>query len=90
MSKKYSFEMKLAIVQEYLEGSLGSQLLVQKYNVSNQSLIYKWLDQYKKDREEGLRTRKTKTKYLLNFKLNVLRFKQDTGASYKDTAHALA
>lgn len=88
MSKKYSYELKLEIVQEYLEGTLGGKLLARKYNISSDSLIFKWVNQYKKDGKEGLRSRKTKTKYPLNLKLNALRFKQDTGASYQETANA--
>src|SRR5699024_10119100 len=38
--------------------------------------------------KEDLQIKKTKKKYPLNCKLNVLRFKQDTGASYKETANA--
>lgn len=38
--------------------------------------------------KEALQIKSTKRKYPLNFKLNVLRFKQDTGASYQETANA--
>lgn len=88
MSKKYSYELKVKIVQEYLEGTLGFTLLAQKYNVSDRSLIQKWVGQYKKYGKKGLKRKKTKKKYPLSFKRDVLKFKQDTGASYKDTANA--
>lgn len=38
--------------------------------------------------KKALKQKKRNKKYTLNFKLDVLRFKQDTGASYKDTANA--
>ena len=88
MSKKYSYEFKLKVVQEYLEGSLGYALLAKKHNISSKTQIQNWVNQYKEDGKEGLKRRKTKKKYPLNFKLDVLRFKQDTGASYTETANA--
>ena len=87
MSNKYSFEFKLKIVQEYLKGPLGYTLLAKKYHVSYKSEIQKWVNQYKKHGKEGLKIKKNKEKYPLNFKLDVLRFKQDTGASYIETAN---
>ncbi|MDN6194127.1 MAG: helix-turn-helix domain-containing protein [Alkalibacterium sp.] len=88
MSKKYSDELKLKIVLEYDKGPLGAKLLAKKYDISSHSLIHTWINQYKEFGKEGLQTKKTKRKYPLNFKLNVLRFKQDTGASYRETANA--
>lgn len=88
MSKKYSYEFKLKIVQEYLNGTLGYTLLSKKYNISSKSQLQKWVNQYKKYGKEGLKTKRRNKKYTLNFKLDVLRFKQDTGASYKDIANA--
>lgn len=88
MSKKYSYEMKLNSVQEYLNGSLGTPSLAQKYHVSNCSLIQTWINQYNTYGKKGLKKKKTNNKYPLNFKLDVLRFKQDTGASYRETANA--
>src|SRR5690625_2296026 len=88
MSKKYSYEFKLKIVQEYLNGTLGYTLLSKKYNIPSKSQLQKWVNQYKKYGKEGLKTKRWNKKYTLNFKLDVLRFKQDTGASYKDTANA--
>lgn len=37
---------------------------------------------------DGLKRKKGKTTYPLDFKLNVLHFKQSTGASYSETANA--
>lgn len=88
MSKKYSYELKLKVVREYLDGDLGPSSLARKYHISSDSLIHKWINQYKEHGEEGLQRIHTKTHYPLNFKINVLRFKQDTGASYQETANA--
>lgn len=88
MSKKYTFEFKFKVVQEYLNGPLGYSLLTKKYNISGKSQLHKWVNQYEKYGKDGLKTKKNKAKYPLNFKLDVLRFKQDTGASYRVTANA--
>ena len=85
---KYSYEIKFKIVQEYLNGTLGYTLLAKKYSISDRSLIQKWVNQYKINGKDELQSKGTKKKYPLCFKLDVLRFKQDTGASYKDTANA--
>ncbi|SDK18629.1 Helix-turn-helix domain-containing protein [Alkalibacterium thalassium] len=58
MSKKYSYEFKLKIVQEYLNGTLGYTLLSKKYNISSKSQLQKWVNQYKKYGKEGLKTKK--------------------------------
>ena len=87
MSKKYSVDLKLKIVQEYLQGTMGARVLAKKYDLSSKSLVTKWTNQYKQFGEAGLRHQITKQHYPLNFKLDVLRFKQDTGASYKETAN---
>ena len=88
MSKKYTYEFKLKVVREYLNGPLGTPLLARKYNVSYHSLIQKWVNQYQNNGKKGLQIKKKNKKYPLNFKLDVLRFKQDTGASYEETANA--
>ena len=66
---------------------MSTKLLARKYDVSSKSLVTKWINQYKQFGEAGLRHQITKQHYPLNFKLDVLRFKQDTGASYKETAN---
>lgn len=88
MSQKYSYEFKLKVVEEYLNGTLGYTLLAKKHHISTTSLIEKWVNQFKTNGKEGLKTKRRNATYPLNFKLNVLRFKQYTGASYIDTANA--
>ena len=85
---KYSDKFKLRIVEEYLNGTLGYTLLARKYSIPSRSVIQTWVNQYQINGEEGLQAQKTNNKYALPFKLDVLRFKQDTGASYKETANA--
>src|SRR5690625_891525 len=83
---KYSGEFKLKIVKEYLEGPLGYRLLAKKYDIPNKSPIQKWVNSYNALGEDGLRNKRSKTVYSVQFKLNVLNFMKQTGASYRDTA----
>ncbi len=85
---KYSYQFKLKIVLEYLNGTLGYNKLAKKYGLSDSILVRRWVNQYKTYGIEGLQTKKRKNKYSLPFKLDVLKFKQDTGASYTSTANA--
>ena len=71
MSKKYSVDLKLKIVQEYLQGIMGARVLAKKYDVSSKSLVTKWINQYKQFGEAGLRHQIKKQQYPLNFKLDV-------------------
>ena len=88
MSKRYSYEFKLKVVLEYLNETLGYNLLAKKYSIPSKGQIQKWVNQYKQCGKDGLQTKRTKKKYSFTFKLDVLRFKQDSGASHKETANA--
>jgi transposase len=83
---KYGFEFKLKIVKEYLENSLGYKLLAKKYGIPNKSPIMRWVRAYKAFGEEGLHKKRSKMVYSVQFKLDVLNFMKQTGASYQDTA----
>lgn len=52
---KYSYEPKLKIVQEYLNGPLGSHLLTKKYNIPSDTPIKNWINQYKKYEKDALK-----------------------------------
>ncbi len=83
---KYSNEFKLEIVKEYLEGSLGYNSLAKKYSISSCTTIRCWVQAYKTLGEKGLCKKHTKQVYTVQFKLDVLNFMKQTGASYQDTA----
>ncbi|MET1012911.1 MAG: transposase [Paenisporosarcina sp.] len=83
---KYSDEFKLKVVKEYLEGSLGYKPLARAFNISTESQIKRWVRAYKEFGEAGLRRISVKKVYSVKFKLDVLNFMKQTGASYQDTA----
>lgn len=83
---KYSYEFKLKIVKEYLENSLAYRLLAKKYDIPSKSPIERWVSAYKAFGEDGLRRKRSKRVYSVQFKLDVLHFMKQTGASYQETA----
>ena len=82
---KYSEEFKLMVVQDYLSGSLGYTLVAKKHGVTTSPLKC-WVRAYKEFGRSGLFVKKKKQIYPVKFKLDVLHFMKQTGASYQDTA----
>ena len=83
---KYSEEFKLKVVKEYLEGSLGCISLAKKHGIPNHSQIQRWIRAYEAFGEDGLRRKQSKQVIPVQFKIDVLHFMKQTGASYQDTA----
>lgn len=83
---KYSEGFKLRMVKEYAEGSLGYTLLARKYGIPSSTPIKRWVRAYQVFGEEGLRKKQTNQVYSVQFKVDVLHFMKQTGASYQDTA----
>ncbi|MCH4382005.1 transposase [Staphylococcus haemolyticus] len=86
MGKHYKYEIKLKIVQEYLQGKLSYKRLVEKYSMPNESLIKRWVYQYLEVGPEGV-DKKLKSKvYTRDFKVSILRFRQENKLSYREAA----
>ncbi len=83
---KYSQGFKLKVVQEYLKGNLGYLLLAQKYGMPSSTPIKQWIRAFKAFGEKGLQRKTKHEEYPVQFKLDVLNFMKQTGASYQDTA----
>ncbi|WP_217697293.1 helix-turn-helix domain-containing protein, partial [Oceanobacillus sojae] len=83
---KYNEEFKIKLVTEYLYGNMGYKSLAKKYNMGSETSIVEWVKVYKSQGIDGLRRRKTKEKYSVQFKLNTIQFMLQTGASFLETA----
>ncbi|WP_319961232.1 transposase [Virgibacillus natechei] len=83
---KYSEEFKIKLVTEYLHGNLGYKLLAKKYNMPSQTPLQDWVRASKTQGMEGLKRRKRKEAYSVQFKLDTVQFMLETGASYQETA----
>ncbi|MCT4422702.1 transposase, partial [Lactococcus cremoris] len=44
---KYSFELKLKVVQDYDNGVGGCDYLAKKYHVTNEAIVRRWVKAYK-------------------------------------------
>lgn len=82
---KYSEEFKIKLVTEYLSGNLGYKLLAKKYNMPSQTPLQDWVRAYKTQGMEGLKRKKVKEVYSVQFKLDTIQFMFETGASYQET-----
>ena len=83
---KYSEGFKLQIIKECAEGSLGYNLLAKKYGVPNQAQIERWGHAYKAFGRERLRKKPFREVFSVQFKMDVLHFMKQTGASNQETA----
>jgi transposase len=78
---KYSLETKLEAVYDYLDSTESIRDIAQKYNVSK-SLLNIWVTKF---RQHGLAAfQKTYTNYSVEFKMDVLNYINDMGASIEE------
>lgn len=83
---KYSDELKITVVKEYQEGFLGIRPLAKKHGIKSKSVVERWIRLYEKYGAEGLKGKKNKETYSVQFKLDVLSFMKRTGSSETETA----
>lgn len=81
--KLYSNELKLKIVQRYLEGSYSTREVAKEFHC-DASDVRKWKDAYLEHGVEGLCT--THKSYTGEFKVTVVEYIKNTGASVRQTA----
>ena len=86
---KYNLEFKLKVVKEYLEGNIGYASLAKKYNISNKSIIQRWVEIFKNQGYEGLEIKRKNSKYSFEFKLNTVNLYLTGEMSYQSLANEL-
>ena len=82
---KYSFEFKMQIVRDYVSGEGGYGYLGKKYNL-DESIIRRWVTNYKQYGEEGLLRSRQKQAYTFEFKLHVVELYLTSELSYQELA----
>lgn len=87
MGKHYKFDFKIKIVQEYLNGTQGYYALTKAYGLSSTSILRRWVDQYLKYGSKGLDKKLKNRSYSRDFKVSVLKFRQENHLSYRETAN---
>lgn len=86
---KYSFEFKLKIVQEYLEGKGGYRYLANKHGIKSSGQVRYWINAYTEFGEEGLYRKRQNKKYSVQFKLDAIELYQTSELSYHEVANIL-
>ena len=81
--KIYSSELKLKVVQRYLQGNMSIRSVAEEFCV-DQSDVRKWKDAYLQHGAAGLCT--THGTYTGDFKVAVVEYMHNTGASTRQTA----
>jgi len=84
---KYDAGFKMKVVKEYLEGQDGYKRLANKYGISSKQQIKKWVNQYEQYGEKGLERQQTRKTYPSQFKMDVLHYMKQTGASHFETCN---
>lgn len=86
---KYSFEFKLKVVLEYLEGRTSQGILYKKYSIPSPTAIKRWINAYETLGPEGLKRSRKNNFYPLDFKLNVVKLYLSGEGSYQCLANKL-
>lgn len=86
---KYSYELKMKIVQDYLNQRGGYLFLANKYGISGKTTIQKWVASYKAMGKESLKRSRQIKSYSVQFKRDAVELYLTTEVSYQDLAIAL-
>jgi len=79
--RKYSVETKLKVINAYLNSGESLRTIGNQFNI-NDSLVHRWVTKYN---QHGISAFKnTYTKYSIEFKLDVIKFITETGASIEE------
>ena len=82
---KYSFEFKMRVVKEYLDGQGGYRNISKKYGI-HQCLVDRWVANYRQYGEKGLARSRQQKSYTFEFKLNVVELYLRSELSYQEIA----
>jgi transposase len=76
---KYTEDFKLAVVQRYIEGTMGYKLVADQFNIRNRSLVTRWVGFFRVHGKDGLKAKRDS--YDAAFKLSVLQHMWDNELS---------
>ena len=86
---KYSFEFKMRVVNDYLNGNGGYRYLAQKYGIPQDSTVQKWVNAYNTLGAEGLKRSRQKKVYSFEFKLHAVELYLSSEVSYQELTNTL-
>lgn len=83
---KYTKELKIKLVLEYLSWESGGQdKIANKYKIP-QSTLKNWILKYQSGGFDNLTKKQSNDKFTSEFKLSVIQYRQITNASLRETA----
>ena len=92
-NKKYNSELKIKAVKMYLEEGKPCKEVAEELGIKCVSIIYKWIDTYKTQGEEGLKSLNYKSanrkRYKLETKIKAINMISNEGKSYKEVTKKL-
>jgi len=83
---KYTTDFKLAVVQRYLEGTMGYRMLAEQFKITNHSLVERWVGFFRSHGKDGLTSKRSS--YDAAFKFSVLQHMWDNRLSKGQAATA--
>ena len=86
---KYSYELKLKIVEDYMNGKGGYNFLAGKYGIADHSTVRKWVTSYKTLGKDSLKRSRQNKSYSVQFKLDAVELYLTTEMSYQELATEL-
>jgi transposase len=84
--RKYTTDFKLAVVQRYLEGTMGYRMLAEQFKIANHSLVERWVRFFRAHGKDGLTSKRSS--YDAAFKFSVLQYMWDNRLSKGQAATA--
>lgn len=86
---KYSYELKMKIVEDYMNGQRNYRFLAGKYGVAYASSVKKWVKSYKTLDKDSLKRSHQNKSYPVQFKIDAVELYLTTEMSYQDLATEL-
>lgn len=84
---KYNFNFKMKVVKSYLNGEGGLRSIANKYGIGSETQVRIWVNAYKTLGKDGLKRKKQKTCYTVQFKLDVINYMLITKSSVQEVAN---
>ena len=77
----------MEVVKAYLNNEGGYAYLADKYSISNKSIVRKWVNAFKSQGSEGLKTSRKNNNYSFEFKQNIVKLYLTGEMSYQELAN---
>ena len=84
---KYNIELRMEVVKAYLNNEGGYAYLADKYSISDKSIVRRWVNTFKSQGYEGLKTSRKNNIYSFEFKQNIVKLYLTGEMSYQELAN---